>query len=234
MQQNINTLSNSFEKTLKDTNLQGIGIELGEVIIDGVLKDGTLKDIPIIGTIIGIGKTANNIKDTLFLRKILHFISEIQKIDTKERNGMILEIENSKKFRIKVGEKLLYIIDKCEDHINAEYIAKMFNAFIRKKITYSEFLRSSIIIQNILITDLEEFISKEYYYFERSYDNHWGEYIGDFESSLINVGLCVTSTQKIELEKEDGWNDDELVVKGGNIEIKVTDIGKKINEVLKN
>ena len=226
----INNISNSFERTIKDTDLQNTATGLGELIIDGVLKDGVLKDIPIIGTIVGLGKTASNVKDNLFLRKIIYFLSEIKKVNVTERNKMISKIEDSKKYRVKVGEKLLYIIDKCNDHINSEYIAKMFNAFVSEKISYNEFLRSSIIIQSILISDLEEFISKEYYYFEKRYDNEWREYIDDFESSLVNSGLCIITTEKVKLE-ENRWSDD-LEIKGGNIEIKVTDIGKKINEIL--
>ena len=235
--ENLNSLSNSFERTLKDSNLQSVVTDLSEIIIDGVLKDGIAKDIPIIGTIVGIGKTVNNVNESLFLKKLIHFISEIKETDAKERKKMISEIETSKKYRVKVGEKLLYIIDKCEDHSNSEYVAKMFNAYLNKQLSYSDFLRSASIIQNILIADLEEFLSTENYRIEKSFDSYWNEYIGDFESNLINKGLCISMTGEISIKEEDDptdWDKKKLVTEGGKVEIKITEIGKKIKEILRN
>jgi hypothetical protein len=232
---NIKSLSNSFETTLKDPNLQDVVNTFGEIIIDGALEDGILKDIPFLGTLIGLGKTVNNVRDTLFLRKIVHFISKIEQTDPDERKRLITEIEKSAKYRIKVGEKLLYIIDKCEDHINAEYVARMFNAFLAQKITYNEFLRSSSIIQKILISDLEEFLSLNNRSIEKSFDKEWGEFLGDFESSLINSGLCISTIEDISIkEKFDPLNDVKLVTEGGKTQIKITEIGKRIKDILKN
>jgi hypothetical protein len=68
------------------------------------------------GTVIGLGKTAMGIKESLFLKKIIYFISELENISATKRHEMFEKIDNSRKFRTKVGEKLLYIIDKCDDH----------------------------------------------------------------------------------------------------------------------
>lgn len=232
---NIKVLSNSLETTLKDPNLQDVVSNLGEVILDGALENGILKDIPFVGTIFGLVKTANNFRDTLFLRKLIHFISKIEKTDPEERKRLITDIENSQKYRVKVGEKLLYIIDKCEDHIHAEYVARMFNAFLAKKFTYNEFLRSASIIQKILITDLEDFLSLNNRSIEKSFDKNWGEYLGDFESSLINSGLCISTLDDISIkEKADFGNDVKLVTEGGRIQIRITEIGHRIKDVLKN
>lgn len=233
--ENLNSISNSFERTLKDSNLQNVVTDLSEIIIDGVLKDGIAKDIPIIGTIVGIGKTVNNVNESLFLRKLIHFISEIKDTDADERKEMISKIENSKKYRVKVGEKILYIIDKCEDHLNSEYVAKMFNAFLNKKISYADFLRSASIIQNILIHDLEEFISSGDYKIEKTFDQYWDEHIGDFESGLINSGLCISMTGELTVKEEDDprdWDNKKLVTEGGKVEVRITEIGKKIKEIL--
>ena len=234
---NINSISSSFDKTLKDSNLHGVSTALSEVIIDGVLDDGILKDIPILGTIVGIGKVAKNVNESLFLKKLIYFISEIKETDAVERNKLISDIDNSKKYRVKVGEKLLYIIDKCEDHSNSEYVAKMFNAFLSSELSYSDFLRSASIIQKILITDLEDFLSAERFEIEKTYDSGWRHYIGDFESSLINMGLCISKVGEMKVKEtfhgtdRDGKN---LVTEGGKVEIQITEIGKKIRVILNN
>lgn len=234
---NINSITSSFDKTLKDSNLHGVSTALSEVIIDGVLDDGILKDIPILGTIVGIGKVAKNVNESLFLKKLIYFISEITETDAVERNKLISEIDNSKKYRVKVGEKLLYIIDKCEDHSNSEYVAKMFNAFLNSELSYRDFLRSASIIQKILITDLEDFISAKSYEIEKIFDSEWREYIGDFESSLINMGLCISKVGELKVKEHalsSYLDEKKLVAEGGKVEIQITEIGKKIKDILKN
>jgi len=61
----IKTLSKSFEQTLMDSNLQNVSISLAEVLADSLMEDGVAKQIPIIGTIVGLGKTAIGIKERL-------------------------------------------------------------------------------------------------------------------------------------------------------------------------
>jgi hypothetical protein len=50
----LDKITNSFEETLKDTDLQNATIGLAESLTDSLLIDGAAKDIPIIGTIVGI------------------------------------------------------------------------------------------------------------------------------------------------------------------------------------
>jgi hypothetical protein len=59
-------LSKSFEHTLKDSNLHNVSISLAEVLADSLMEDGIAKQIPIIGTVVGLGKTAIGIKESLF------------------------------------------------------------------------------------------------------------------------------------------------------------------------
>jgi hypothetical protein len=69
----LKKLSNSFSQTLKDSDLQNATIGLSEVFVDSLIDDGVARDIPIIGTVIGIGKASMGIKEILFLKKIIYF-----------------------------------------------------------------------------------------------------------------------------------------------------------------
>lgn len=229
----IKKLANSFERTLKDSNLQSVSIEILEVLSDSVMNEGLLKDIPIIGTIVGVSKASLNIKDSLFLKKIVHFITELKNVDLNTRNKIISEIDNSRKFKIKVGEKLLYIIDKCEDHINSQTTAKLFTAFLKEKISYSEFLRSTSIIQKIHLEDLEYFLSDKVE-LEKEIEVQQYEGISEIEFNLINVGLLITETGILNIRDQDDWKmDEKYIVEGGNITISPTKIGYLIKEILK-
>ena len=154
----LNTLSDSLEHTLKDSDLQNVTISLAEVFADSLMAEGIAKDIPIIDTVIGLGKTAIGIKESLFLKKIIYFISELRNISATKRHEMIDKIDKSGKFRTKVGEKLLYIIDRCDDHEKSQVIARLFSAFLIDTICYAEFLRASHIVDSVMNDDLKWFI----------------------------------------------------------------------------
>ena len=57
-----NSLATSMKQTIEYSNLEFVG-DIGEIMIDTVLKDGVLKDVPILGTIVGVGKCIKNVYD---------------------------------------------------------------------------------------------------------------------------------------------------------------------------
>ena len=128
----LKTLSGSFENTLKSSDLNNIAADFSEVALDQMIADGAFKDLPIIGTIVNIGKATTSVRDYLFLKKVIGFLTTLEGIPTKDRKEMIEKIDSSGKFRIKVGEKLLFLIDKCQDHEKAKVVARLFAAVIKE------------------------------------------------------------------------------------------------------
>lgn len=229
----VKKISNSFEQTLKDSDLQNVTVDLAESFSDTLLNDGLLKDIPIIGTIVGLTKTAISLNDRLLIKKLIYFISEINDIDKEKREKLISEIDNSETHKIKVGEKLLYIIDKSDDHLTAKYIAVLFRAFLNEKIDYSQFLRCSTIIQRLLIQDLEQFIDTDVKDIEATYTK-WDKGVTDFQNSLIVAGICATATESVSVRDQDDYKmSDKYVVEGGELVVYLTDIGDVLKKVLK-
>lgn len=226
----FNEVSSSLEETLINSDLTSVTIELAEVSLDQLLNDGLLKDIPILSTLVGVGKTAQNVRNHLFLKKMIYFISQVSTIPQKEREEVINEIDQSQKFRIKVGEKLLYIIDRSEDYKSAEVIAKLFSAFLKRKITYPQFLKTSAIVNGVFFDDLKSFVNQE-----KRYTNYSLEEIGD----LINSGLYDIEVEQISIDVED--QDDhksnrkyKTYVDGGTLRANISSIGILMQDILKN
>jgi hypothetical protein len=48
------------------SNFIDVVTDVGEVVIDQGIEEGILKDLPVLGTIVGVYKTAKSIKDKLF------------------------------------------------------------------------------------------------------------------------------------------------------------------------
>ena len=112
-------LADKLETTIRDESLQETAASLAEIGLDTLLDDGILRDIPLIGTLIGIAKSAVNIRDRLFIAKLRQFLNELHDVPHETRDEMIRRINDSPEFEVNVGEKLLYITERCSDHVES-------------------------------------------------------------------------------------------------------------------
>ncbi|HFK5586175.1 hypothetical protein CMU71_05800 [Elizabethkingia anophelis] len=154
-------INKSFEESIKSTELYNIASDIGEALIDSTLEDGILKDIPIIGTIINLGKGYLSIQDRIFSKKILKFLFQLKDIPESERIKAIKRIDESQEEKIKVGERLLYLIERADDHIKSEYIGKLFAEYVKENLGYEEFKRCSEIINKSFLDDLIWFLESD-------------------------------------------------------------------------
>ena len=97
---NKSDVTTVFEDTILNSDLSSVMANISESIID------SMTDLPIVSLI----RTTGDIRDYLFLKKILSFLNGIKDIKSSTRKRMIAKIEKSEDYRHKVGEKLLYII----------------------------------------------------------------------------------------------------------------------------
>lgn len=217
----------SFSEAIRSSELKEVSIEFAENMLDSIMKDGILKEIPLIGTLFGINNLALTIKDKIFLKKIVYFFNGINHISVSKRQEMIDSVNSSSTQKVKVGEKLIYILDKCEDHISAKYIAQLFCAFLNSKLSYQDFLRGARIIQNILLQDLEDFLDGSDSNF--NIKGKAEEIPSEDHLPLINVGICGFGYNDPSLEKNCFG---EKEIQGGDAVIWITDIGKKLKKIL--
>ncbi len=219
----LSELSASLSDSLVDSDLQSVTVELAESLADTLLDDGLAKDIPVIGTIYGLAKFGVSVRDRLFLKKLLYFISELSQVSVEERATMISRIDQSGKYRVKVGEKLLYILDKSEDHENARIVAHLFSAFVSATLSYDEFLRACRGIQSVMTDDLWSFVEGE--------EDRWPV---SAVGNLLSAGLCEIENPEIRVENE--WDSDrssKYRVEGTELTAYISDLGKKIRSILR-
>lgn len=219
----LTELSKSLEVTLRDSDLHAISANMAELLVDSFVEDGLVKDIPVVGTLLNIGKFTGNIRDRLFAKKLLFFLSELSNTTTKQRANILRKLETEKRYRGKVGEKLIYIIDRCEDHIKAQVIARLFAAFINQSLSYSEFLRASSIVDSVYLDDLNIFISGIE---ERVNIDNVG--------MLQNSGLYYIENPEISIRDQDDYKMacDPYIVEGTEITVYISEIGRQIREIL--
>lgn len=224
----LKDISTSFQETLINSDLKDVTVELAEISLDNLFTEGVLKEVPILSSILALGRATLNIRDQLFLKKIIYFISEINTISPEERQKMIDSIDKSEKYKIKVGEKLLYIIDKSDDYKSAEIVAKLFAGFLKGKMSYDDFLRCSMMINNIFYSDLKFFIDSD------KKSSYSVEEIGD----LLGSGLYDIEMEPLDITvtDRDDWKSDEKYktdIDGGTLRAYVSSIGRLLKEMLK-
>ena len=109
--------------------------DFGEIALDSVMKDGILKDIPVIGSIIGISKAAISIRDKLLVRKILDFLQELSDTTEEERKKFLQGFEDNPQEQRRVGENLMLLLDRLDDLGKPTMIAKLLKAYVRASVT---------------------------------------------------------------------------------------------------
>ena len=147
-------LSDSFIKSIiKNEKGLNLATDFADLSIKNIL-DSPLSDLPIVKYIIGITKFGISVRDSFLIKKILMFLNETQKLEEEKKTQFINKIENDEKFRKQVGEHLILIIDRFDHLTKAEYLAKVFNAYLVERITYQDFLLLSSSIERAYINDL--------------------------------------------------------------------------------
>ncbi len=145
--------------TIKQSDIKELAIENSEVIIDDLLDDGLLKDIPIIGNLFKVYSVSKSISNNIFIRKILRFFDELNNIPEKERIQFVDRLDANPKFRNEVGEKLMLSIEKLDDSKKAVFLAKAFSLYITEQIPYKDFLILSYMIDRFNLAYLAELVA---------------------------------------------------------------------------
>ncbi|WP_063659645.1 hypothetical protein [Aliivibrio fischeri] len=213
-------LSKSLENSLKKDDLKNVMIGIGEVGLDSIMESGAWRDVPILSSLLGGIKTIGNVRDALFIKKLLSFLTELSEIPIEKRQKMIESIELSEDYQLNVGEKLIYIIERSEDHFSSKIIAIFFAAFINEQITYTQFLRISRIIDNMYLGDFLSFAN------ESSNLN--------LDPSLANTGLVDLYFDEVVVEDNDDYKrSGKYITSGGELSFEVSDIGAVIRKILR-
>lgn len=114
--------------------------DFGEFTLDSFLQDGTIKDLPIVGSAFSIIKIGVDIRDRIFVEKMKSFIENIDKSQKwKEKFSDSDECQ-------KISKQLLYIVDSCDDDNKLKLIGMAFNYLVNGEISKDEYFYTVNII----------------------------------------------------------------------------------------
>ena len=151
-------LGDSLLKTVMRSELSGVLADFGELALDQPIPDGVLRDVPIVGTVMGLLKTAITIEGWIFLRKVRRFLIHLQDVPLEDKKQFESRLEANKKYRRRVGEKLIMLLQRFDDMQKCEFLARVFGAKVEGTVDDSEFLRLATAIDRASIQDLRDLL----------------------------------------------------------------------------
>ena len=152
-----NSLAVSMEETLQIENFSFIG-DIGEVVLDSVFHDGILKEVPIISTIVGTAKCIQNVSDVLFTKKLITFFEGLSKTTQRSRKEAIIKWDNDDDYKYRVGETLVYMINRCDDTQKAKWLSQLFRTLILEQANIIMFMRAEKILSSLSVLDVNIFL----------------------------------------------------------------------------
>lgn len=144
----------------KDSIFSGVADSLPDIVevgIDSILEDGVVKDLPIVGTLMGVKNAFQNIRERNLLKQTVAFIKELnnETLDEKKKQKYKQNIENdSRKAEDELG-RILVILDSIIDEEKSVMLGRMYRCYVNEEISWDEFCDFSEIIRRIFLSDLD-------------------------------------------------------------------------------
>lgn len=151
-----NELLSSFSQTIFE-NSADIGIDFLEIALDELTENETIKEIPVVGTIVKLGKTAIAINDRRLIKKMLIFIQEVNSGNIPEEKLVehCEKLKNNPKKKQKELEYVIAILDKQIEYEESKLFAKLYIAYLKQDITWEIFNCFSDLLDRLVLYDLD-------------------------------------------------------------------------------
>ena len=137
-----------------NNNFQDILADNSEILLDSLINNEILKEIPVLGTSLKLIRGIQSIRDKFYLSKIKFFVEHLGEIDTLKKVKLIEEAKKSQKSRAKFGDALITTIEQSDSEIKIEYTAVAFEAFLNNDINEHDLREICHIIKNTFTEDL--------------------------------------------------------------------------------
>jgi hypothetical protein len=127
-------LETSVGVVLASDELPSVVGEYLEIGIDAIMEEGLAKEIPLVSTVVAGYRVVGRIRDRMFLKKLLDFLSPLRAIPAVERKEMVRKLEADANYGRKVGEHLLDLLDRISAHRKPAMLSRVFLAHSRGEV----------------------------------------------------------------------------------------------------
>ena len=154
--------------------------DYGEITLDMFLRDGIIKELPIVGSTFSVVKISADIRDRIFVEKLKSFIENIEK-NTKWQEKFS-DIEECSK----ISKQLLYIVDSCDDDKKLKLIGMAFNYLVKGEMNKDDYFFTVNMISKSFYPYLEMLLDIDES--DERFPNDGTKYHYDGIAHLLNIG----------------------------------------------
>lgn len=154
--------------------------DFDEFTLDTFLRDGIIKELPIVGSTFSMVKISADIRDRIFMEKLKSFIENIEK-NTKWQEKFS-DIEECSK----ISKQLLYIVDSCDDDKKLKLIGMAFNYLVNGEMNKDDYFFTVNMISKSFYPYLEMLLDIDEP--DERFPNDGKKYHYDGIAHLLNIG----------------------------------------------
>ncbi|MCU0546196.1 MAG: hypothetical protein MUE44_29195 [Oscillatoriaceae cyanobacterium Prado104] len=134
--------------------LSSVARDLSEVALDAALKEGVFRDIPVFNTIVALYQAGVEIRQHLFIKKVINFLQQLSNTPFEKRQKFVEEIEQDPRKKREFGETLVLLIDRADSLQKPSILGRLLKHHILDNISYEDVTRLSFIVDRVYISDL--------------------------------------------------------------------------------
>ncbi|WP_433922922.1 hypothetical protein [Paenibacillus taichungensis] len=148
------TINDAMYKELIHSSLD-VAMDYGELAVDSILNYDVISELPIVKSIVALGRIGLSIKEKHFTKKVLCFLKEFH---SKSSSENIMEFKNKlntdQMFKDKVTEQIILVIDRLKTEQRAVLFAKLLIDLIQEKYDWETFCYFSEFLDLIQLIDI--------------------------------------------------------------------------------
>lgn len=146
----------SFSKSLFDCDFNGVAEDLANVSLDTIFDDETLSCVPIVRTVIAVGKTVHSFCQKNAILQTLHFIEAFksQKIPKEKIDRYRKRFSTNQKFREQELGRVLVLLEKNVDIEKSKILAYLYGGYINGEIDWNKFRELSDLNSRMFVSDI--------------------------------------------------------------------------------
>jgi len=149
------TLLQSVGNNYTKSALMASSEALLDVGTESLLNNEFITKIPVVGWIVAAAKGTIEVRDRLYIRKVLRFLAETSDVSEEDRRRWTEKLDKDPKEAKRAGAVILDLIDKAIDADKAAMIGKVVRAFMHEdEIEIDEMIAMCEMIDKAYLDDL--------------------------------------------------------------------------------
>jgi hypothetical protein len=128
------SLPSSLLQSITQDGASDALVDLSELALDDIsdslLHNEALARIPVIGIAVGLARGALDVRNRLYVRRLLCFLSETSKASDAERRHYAQKIAENPHEHRRASEAMLEILDQLTSAEKAKMVGKIFHAYM--------------------------------------------------------------------------------------------------------